>query len=200
MAAKKKQAKQRELSEKQRRFAEVYDGNGTQAARAAGYSGSDNVLAQTARDLLTNPQVAALIRAREDKKLAPQIMGREERQAFWSTVARADGESMRDRLRATELLGKSNADFIERHEHSVNATLETLIREARASSSPAASMPSLPDERDGSGGRSPESVRSPPNFQPLPEAEEKTDGAEHRPDVPAEDAERAGEGEGEEDS
>lgn len=96
------------------RFAEVYDGNGVQAARAAGYKGSDAVLATTAGRLLRNPEVLERISKRETKRITGKILTREERQAFWSTVANDENADMGDRLRASELLGKSQADFIER--------------------------------------------------------------------------------------
>src|SRR5688572_16971525 len=43
-----------ELTAKQSRFAELYDGNGTAAARKAGYTGSDNVLAKSAYEKQTD--------------------------------------------------------------------------------------------------------------------------------------------------
>ena len=64
------------------------------------------------------------------------IATREQRQAFWSdvmfgnvkqkVVVVVDGQdvevevpySMRERLKASELLGRSEADFIDRHQHS----------------------------------------------------------------------------------
>lgn len=89
----------------------LYAGNGTQAAREAGYTGSDNTLAQTARDLLTNPQVLEAIRARETTELRPRIASRLERQAFWTEVMYDTGADLPNRLKASELLGKSEADF-----------------------------------------------------------------------------------------
>lgn len=51
------------LSHKQQRFVEAYisTGNGTQAARDAGYSGNDNTLGTTAHKLLQRPAVKAAI-------------------------------------------------------------------------------------------------------------------------------------------
>ncbi|WP_161607113.1 terminase small subunit [Myxococcus xanthus] len=106
----------RALTAKQRRFAELYDGNGTEAARQAGYSGSDNVLAQTARGLLRNPHIRALIDAREGKQVGPRIATREQRQAFWTEVMGDVDEATLARLKASELLGKSQGDFLERVE------------------------------------------------------------------------------------
>ena len=45
---------------------------------------------------------------------------RRDRQAFWTAVARGTGQfataSLQDRLTASELLGRSQADFVARHE------------------------------------------------------------------------------------
>lgn len=63
-AAKKKP---RDLTKKQDAWTESYLANGfngTEASRAAGYKGSDNVLAQVARENLRNPQIASRVRAR----------------------------------------------------------------------------------------------------------------------------------------
>lgn len=118
---------ERKLTAKQQRFVDVYDGNGTAAARAAGYSGDDNALAQAARALLRNTQIAAAIRERQNAQMRPHIATREERQAFWSQVLRDGEQSMSDRLRAAELLGKSEADFVQRVDHSGTVTLEQLV-------------------------------------------------------------------------
>jgi phage terminase small subunit len=115
------------LTSKQRKFIEVYAGNGTEAARLAGYSGNDNTLAQAARELLRNPHVAAAIREREAKEMRPHIATRLQRQAFWTQVMQDELADLMARLRASELLGKSEADFKERVEHSGTLTLEQLV-------------------------------------------------------------------------
>lgn len=61
----------RELTTKQRRFVEAYAGNGVEAARIAGYAGSDNVLRVTASRLLTNANVLAGIQARQEVEEQP---------------------------------------------------------------------------------------------------------------------------------
>ena len=98
------------LTAKQKRFIEVFDGNATKAARIAGYANPN----ECGRRCINHPEIAAAIRAREDANLAPDIATREERQAFWSATMRDAEQEMKDRLRASELLGKSNADFIDR--------------------------------------------------------------------------------------
>lgn len=102
------------LTAKQAAFVEAYAGNGTDAARKAGYTGSDAVLGKTAYDLLRNPKVAQLIADRSKRASFGRIASREERQAFWTKVMLDADGSMFDRLKASELLGKSDGDFVTR--------------------------------------------------------------------------------------
>jgi phage terminase small subunit len=115
-----------------RRFAELYDGNGVEAARHAGFKGDPATLASTAYRLLRNDEVRELISARsKDVSILPLIMSREERQELWSRLAVDPGVEPTVRLRASELLGKSQADFTEKLEVKGELTLLDLIREAR---------------------------------------------------------------------
>jgi len=132
------------LTTKQQRFADFYDGNGYEAAKKAGYKGSYDVLAHIAEDNLKKVHIAIAIANREKKRNNPHIAIREERQAFWTRVARGEelqkvvigtGENKRiveippkmaDRLRASELLGKSEADFIERHREEGELTVKIV--------------------------------------------------------------------------
>ena len=117
----------RPLTAKQQRFVAAYDGNATAACRDAGYAGSDNALAVMGRKLLTNGKVAAAIAAREAKRTDARIATREERQAFWSAVLRGEYTTVEDgklcgadfghRLKASELLGRSEADFVDTTRH-----------------------------------------------------------------------------------
>lgn len=109
------------LSERERRFVEAYmgeaAGNATKAAERAGYK-KDNARQQGSR-LLTKANIIAAIEERSATD--PQIATREQRQALWSEIAFGRGvyrdASLKDRLKASELLGKSQADFIERQQH-----------------------------------------------------------------------------------
>jgi phage terminase small subunit len=102
------------LTTKQRRFVEAYDGNATKAAIAAGYS--PKTARSMGRENLTKPDIVAEIKARDTIRSTPLIASRAERQQFWSSVMRDKEQQMRDRLKAAELLGKSEADFVERQE------------------------------------------------------------------------------------
>ena len=105
---------------KQQSFINSYNGNGTEAARLAGYKGSETALGVTAYELLRNPKIVDAIDKRNAKPITRHIATREERQAFWTEVMLDQEQRMSDRLKAAELLGRSNADFIERIEADVN--------------------------------------------------------------------------------
>lgn len=105
----------RGLSVKQRRFVEAYDGNATAAAIAAGYS------PKTARlqghKNITKDNILEAIQSRENKRMESTILTREERQAFWSDIIRNEDEkNIMAKLKASELLAKSEGDFLDRHE------------------------------------------------------------------------------------
>jgi phage terminase small subunit len=114
------------LTEKQRRFVEAYmgqaRGNATEAARLAGYKGSDPTLGQVGNENLKKPEIIKAIQERRSND--PLVLTREQLQEFWSRVAlglELDGEdvaAMRDRLKATELLGKTQALFTDQVKHS----------------------------------------------------------------------------------
>ena len=102
------------LNFKQRRFVEAYageaSGNATEAARIAGYRSPNT---QGPR-LLSNiaVQEALTVISESDSLVAT----REERQRFWTHVMNSSEYDIRDRLRASEILGKSQGDFIDRVE------------------------------------------------------------------------------------
>ncbi len=100
------------LTRKQMAFVAAFHGNAAEAARAAGYS------AKTAKaigsELLTKPDIKEAIQERERERTDSMIATREERQRFWTTILRDPETDLRDRLRASELLGKSEGDFLEK--------------------------------------------------------------------------------------
>ena len=100
------------LTRKQMAFVAAFHGNAAEAARAAGYS------AKTAKaigsELLTKPDIKEAIQERERERTDSMIATREERQSFWTAIMRDEETELKDRLRASELLAKSEADFLER--------------------------------------------------------------------------------------
>lgn len=124
------------LTPKQQAFVDAYSGNGVEAARAAGYTGSDAALATSASRLLKHAEVSAAIArrnvvvqaARADAAVqAGRIATRAERQAFWTATMLDVTEELSARLKASELLGKSEADFMDRVKHEGQLTLEQLV-------------------------------------------------------------------------
>lgn len=109
------------LTDKQQRFVEAFDGNATQAAIVAGYSAKS--AEKLGHDLLKIPKVAQAIKKREDRKVRPLIANREARQKFWTETMQNEEVKMPDRLKASELLGKSEGDFLERRENMLSGGL-----------------------------------------------------------------------------
>ena len=121
------------MTKKQKSFVEHYNGNGTEAAKLAGYAGSRAVLAQTASDNLRNPDIRSALDARITSDLEPFVANRTNRQQFWTKIMNDPNVETRDRLRASELLAKADGDFIDRKSSEHQVTLEELIMEAHAS-------------------------------------------------------------------
>ncbi len=119
------------LTEKQRRFVEAYSANGGRAGPAASEAGYKHGEQQGPR-LLRNVQILEAIERLREDTTSEAIATREQRQTFWTRVmlgeekvpvlSKEDGEvieappEMKDRLKASELLGKSQGDFLERRE------------------------------------------------------------------------------------
>lgn len=93
-------------------------GNATKAAIAAGYS-TRTSYAQGCR-LLKNAEVREALASLAAKVESVAIADATERRQFWSRVMRGevDGFDSKDRLKASELLGKTAGDFLDRIEHS----------------------------------------------------------------------------------
>lgn len=117
------------LNSKQKAFAEFYDGNGTEAAVKAGYSAK--TAAFQASRLLKNVKVQAIIENRERRESRKRIANRHQRQEFWTGVMDDKKADMKDRLKASELLGKSECDFTDRVEHSGAVETVVVIREGQ---------------------------------------------------------------------
>ena len=116
------------LTAKQRAFVEFYTGNATEAAIKAGYS--KDTARSIGQNLLTKVDIRQAIKERETKRLAPDIATREERFKFWTRAMRDEDTPMTERLKASELLGKAEGDFLERVEvdHSGNIDLTAAVR------------------------------------------------------------------------
>ena len=102
----------RELTPKQKRFVAFYDGNATQAAIKAGYS--EKTAHSMGAENLRKPEIINAIAQREGNESRPRIASRQQRQQFWTEIMHDPEAEMRDRLKASELLGKSEGDFLDR--------------------------------------------------------------------------------------
>ena len=121
----------KKLTTKQQRFVDFYDGNATEACRKAGYKGSENTLKSVASKNMTKHDIISAIESRERLSKEKAIMDRESRQELWTMIALDINERTDTRLRASELLGKSEGDFIDRHELSGNIAIEEYKRDIK---------------------------------------------------------------------
>ena len=103
----KKKAK-RKPTIKQQRFIDFYDGNLTASAKKAGISVS------YAKKIVSNSTLLELIREREKERTKGPIATRQERQEFWTDTMRNTDIDIRDRSKASELMGRSEADFTDK--------------------------------------------------------------------------------------
>lgn len=110
---------------KQLKFIEAYKGNGMEAAREAGYSGDNGDLAVVGTRLLKNPNICKAIKERQAKEVKPLIASRHDRQKFLTDVFQDTKNSMKDRLKAVELLSKTEGDFIENRKVELSGNITT---------------------------------------------------------------------------
>ncbi|MHC4499086.1 MAG: terminase small subunit [Planctomycetota bacterium] len=104
------------LTHKQQAFVDVYDGNTTKAAAMAGISRSyaSRIMMDGAKQSSEPSALAVQTAIQERNKDNKDIADRQERQKFWSDNMRDESADISVRLKASELLGKSELDFGER--------------------------------------------------------------------------------------
>jgi phage terminase small subunit len=99
------------LTAKQRLFIEAYigeaNGNATQAARIAGYTGTDNTVAQRGFELVRNSKIQPFI----SQRVTEAAMSATEVLHGLSLIAKDVNERAGDRIRAYELIGKHHRLF-----------------------------------------------------------------------------------------
>jgi len=119
------------LSERERRFVEAYmgpaAGNGTEAARLAGYKGTAKVLAVQSTRLLAKANVQSAIAARREALESQSIADAKERREILTTIARSSESDANARIRAIDVANKMDGLYIEKHEHSGTVSLAALI-------------------------------------------------------------------------
>ncbi len=103
--------KHSELTTKQRLFVEAFigaaNGNATEAARLAGYQGSDDTLRVTASRMLTKANISQMCKQRVNEA----ALSSDKVLLELSTIALSKDEATRDRLTALQLLGKFHRLF-----------------------------------------------------------------------------------------
>lgn len=138
------------FTKKHRLFVEAFSGDVAAAMREAGFEGAPGYLEQEGAKLLRDETIREAIRQRS-RYLASTTMSianREERQKFWSDIMRNQDPNAHPelnssgmakppeniplamRLKASELLGKSETDFIEKIDVHHNLSLSDVIKEA----------------------------------------------------------------------
>lgn len=104
----------KKLTSRQKAFSHEYarTGNAERAAIEAGYSekyarARSHEIVGKCRHLIDelNAEIASL-----------KIADATERQEFWTALMRDEGQDMKDRLKASEILGKAQGDFIQKVE------------------------------------------------------------------------------------
>lgn len=138
---------------KKRLFVETFDGeNELYAMRVAGFTGADSYLAGKAKKLLEDPHIQAAIEERNKylESTDKVIATRTERQAFWTNIMRNDVDNLQfnkeydknnipkdikniplsQRMKASELLGKSETDFVERLDINHKITITDVIQKS----------------------------------------------------------------------
>ena len=112
------------MTDKQELFIKEYliDMNATAAAKRAGYS--EKTAYSIGQENLNKPEIKQAIQEELENRKSALIATREQRQKLWTEIMYDTEQSTRDRLRASELLGKSCGDFIERIETKGEAVLD----------------------------------------------------------------------------
>ena len=131
---------------KQQKFVNAYEGNATEAARLAGYKGTDGYLRLAGYRLITNDNILALIEKRQEAEKSAKVADRTERAEILSSILRnnkayeVEGLTLgvdvaeeletgktkfvkisavdRDRIKAADTLNKMDALYVQKQEHS----------------------------------------------------------------------------------
>jgi phage terminase small subunit len=115
------------LSERERRFVDAYmgdaQGNGTAAARLAGYKGNAKVLGVQSTRLLTKANIQAAVTARRVALDSQSIADAKERREILTAIIRNGQQESRDRIRAIDVANKMDGIYIEKHELTASVPL-----------------------------------------------------------------------------
>ena len=115
------------LTPKQKAFADYFiqSGNATQSAIKAGYS--ENTSKETGYENLTKPHIVKYIEEQNKAIQSNRIADMEEVKEFWSNTIRDNELDLKDRLKASELIAKTNGAFIDKIQHSGSIDNQVVI-------------------------------------------------------------------------
>ena len=108
------------LNQRQLAFCEAYiaGSSAAEAARRAGYS--ERTARSIGQRLLTNVDIKTYIDERNAEIKAANTADIDEIRRFWTSAMRDEEEKAIDRLKASELLARSQGVFLDRTENDVN--------------------------------------------------------------------------------
>ena len=108
------------LTQKQKLFADYYisnGGNGSDAYKKAYPScKKDDTARVNASKLLTNANIAKYIRNKNNDLSSSRIADMKEIKEFWTNMVRDGENDPKDRLKASELIAKTNGAFLDKVE------------------------------------------------------------------------------------
>lgn len=101
------------LTQKQKKFADYYikTGNAEESAKRAGYNARGNTT-----KLLQNTTISDYIKKVNEKIDDEKIADMKEVKMFWSEAMRNVNSELKDRLKASELIAKTNGAFLDKVE------------------------------------------------------------------------------------
>jgi phage terminase small subunit len=130
---KKSKKKEEKLTHKQQLFVDFYEGNGTEAARNAGYKGNDNTLCSVGKENLRKPLILKAIEERKKKEESERNATKTEKLEILTELMRdkatveiekKDGTTVleikvkpTDKIKAIEVHSKISGDLIITNKH-----------------------------------------------------------------------------------
>ncbi len=106
----------RKLTHKQQRFVDAFEGNATEAARLAGYKGTDNSLGVMGNKLLRNGKILQAILNRHKKSSNKLVKSRQARLEWLAELVLDAERPMSERLSAMDKLCRASGDYIVKHQ------------------------------------------------------------------------------------
>jgi len=115
------------MTEKQKKFCDYYIelADATKAAIKAGYS--EKTAYSIGSENLRKPELLKYIEQRQEETKNDRTADMIEVKEFWTKVLRNEYEDMSNRIKVSELIGKSNGAFIDKHIVSDKTEMTSLL-------------------------------------------------------------------------